>query len=1103
MSQDIVGKEGELIRSILDKFVGNNINTRYKSFLDEITRNIINGIKEPDGTSSKVDSIEPILIEYHGKIFAGFFRLLKSYYYDIVTSMVKDESAIPSEAEKKRVVDAMIEYYEKMIRFRGVFMWRTVTAAPEEQKIIDALSNKSVTEQEKKELLNKHAADIGALTAERDAAKAIANAKNAEIQRTMDELTKAREEATRIVSENKNTLEKYAAEKAELLKNAEKFRGDLAKTAEDTKKQLADAQNEKDKARANAAAKQQELEKALGNVTKTKTALDAEISGIKAELAKAREEMEKEKAKTKGEVTEAQAKVTELESKLAQAQTLSDNALAKEKQDCNEKLTELTKQISVLQAEIESLKKQIPPPPPPEPEQPPEPVIPPNICDAVKADLENNNKLLERTRKLIETSKSLCCTIYSKINSGQKLSEQCKPPPTANASTTSSFAQNMKQEDKTKYSTELVALYEKLGKYVVPADISQNPTDVQCQEFIKFKDETLSEIQNDADRVVNLNEDLAGAVRVYVKVRGGYSLESIQNQFKNNAQSILTYITNAVKINGNDVEITCTENPLEVSTVVSKTLKQQKYKNFNGAFPMDFTNENVFTGYNNTEQPNHYQSDTIMKTKLVLTDDPTVRQPPNLYSSFKQVEQGYHICLFGYGYSGSGKTYTLLGKGSENPGLLHYGLASLNFSKLEIFSVFELYADMSITKIENTTITTQNGKQVPRQNTTTSWTGGMNPYKGIIKGKIHKLFGQAPILGKDTDKNIIIDETSDFKKIYNIQTQFQSIDSLNTLTDKITEYRKNVPSNYIIKKTINGKYISSTTIDDSALLVLNAKRIKATPNNPESSRSHLFITFKLTFKNGNTGFITIVDMAGQENPSDIKSALFSSNYRYESIIQFINTRKDNNTFSTSIQHDVLAHLLNEPELVDTRNHGNNENFKKYIYALDIIKEGFFINETLNHLRYFFQSKSGVPKTPQMQTICYSDIVCTKIEYDPLKFYVFDKSDPGETKIDPNKNCLMQPILRYLDQLKGSGGDDKPTKFIMMCAVRPDKCEDTLKSLDFAISVKSSGNDSAQTDIATVAARAVQNLSQGNHSYTRDKRVANPNWNNSISQLRNP
>ena len=52
------------------------------------------------------------------------------------------------------------------------------------------------------------------------------------------------------------------------------------------------------------------------------------------------------------------------------------------------------------------------------------------------------------------------------------------------------------------------------------------------------------------------------------------------------------------------------------------------------------------------------------------------------------------------------------------------------------------------------------------------------------------------------------------------------------------------------------------------------KTVKATPNNPSSSRSHLIITLNFYNKQGKTGKVSFVDMAGIEDPFEISVKTF-------------------------------------------------------------------------------------------------------------------------------------------------------------------------------------------------------------------------------------
>merc|ERR1711988_154313 len=49
----------------------------------------------------------------------------------------------------------------------------------------------------------------------------------------------------------------------------------------------------------------------------------------------------------------------------------------------------------------------------------------------------------------------------------------------------------------------------------------------------------------------------------------------------------------------------------------------------------------------------------------------------------------------------------------------------------------------------------------------------------------------------------------------------------------------------------------------------NCRHVRATPNNPESSRGHLFTLLDVDFNNEETGKIVVVDCAGSEDPVSI------------------------------------------------------------------------------------------------------------------------------------------------------------------------------------------------------------------------------------------
>lgn len=339
---------------------------------------------------------------------------------------------------------------------------------------------------------------------------------------------------------------------------------------------------------------------------------------------------------------------------------------------------------------------------------------------------------------------------------------------------------------------------------------------------------------------------------------------------------------------------------------------------------------------------------------------------PGLYNIFKQVEDGYSIVLFGYGLSGSGKTTSLIGN-KGIPGVLHYGLANLNeVSNIKVKYLFEQYIDKFVPTINN------------------------------IRGQIINLVNEVPQL-----KNYSINEQEEFRDFINSQLDLNNItpDGITELTYILESYRK------------------------------NHSRIKKTPNNPMSSRSHLYIVFEIKFKTGNIGYMTVVDTAGQESPINIFN-------------MFIDT-------SRKVDLTTILGPTGGPGIV-----------KKYLKSqytdwsptdiYDILNEGVYINETLNHLIYFFNKKNY--KSTNIRKITNMN------NYSSDKYYVDPRYE--EESINPVNNCLMIPILKFLDAISIKKQDInkfKPTKFIALVCVRQDEqyCSQSVNTLEFAEKIKSS------------------------------------------------
>lgn len=447
------------------------------------------------------------------------------------------------------------------------------------------------------------------------------------------------------------------------------------------------------------------------------------------------------------------------------------------------------------------------------------------------------------------------------------------------------------------------------------------------------------------DRILtNIYEDLSGAIRVFVRIK-----PLIGNEQKINTILIEKVDNKKQKL----LTLGCVDS-------VKKTFGE-----FYGIFEDTFTNLDLYTG----ELESTKYNTTKTKVDLESFVESSESISPGLYSSFKQVENGYSIVLFGYGISGSGKTMTLLGTKGV-PGVLHYGLDNLeNVSNIKLKYLFEQYYHL------------------------------VNINFNKLTGKIHNLINKLPQL-KDFSK----DETEIFRKEIPsyIDTNNLKIEDIYSLTDIIEDYRK------------------------------NNNRIKFTPNNPVSSRSHLYLVFEITFKNGKTGFVTIVDMAGKESPLDL----------YNTFIDTSKTKLASIMAPAPVGGEEKISATMRQDLIDTYSPKN---------IFEILKESFYINESINHLIYYFNKKNY----RQYQVSLQSQ---NSEKYDTSKYYI--KPEEEEKTINTSNNCLMIPILKFLDNLSNKNKQQDewlPTKFITICNIRQEEsyCEQTFKTLEFAQSIKSS------------------------------------------------
>ena len=311
---------------------------------------------------------------------------------------------------------------------------------------------------------------------------------------------------------------------------------------------------------------------------------------------------------------------------------------------------------------------------------------------------------------------------------------------------------------------------------------------------------------------------------------------------------------------------------------------------------------------------------------------------------------GISTILFGYGISGSGKSWTMLG-GKDDQGLIPLLIDYLSGNGFTVkpYKIFEHYLD-SDDFIE---------------------TDGSTPY--FIEEKLKS-------------------------KIRNF---------------KINEYSNNSVVNF-------------TKLDDKRKSI---ESIKKTPNNDKSSRTHLFIIYEIT-KESEKGYITFIDSAGKEEPLEITKQFYTKSEAGKDIknpaLPFV-PKPDNYSKNA-------AYMRLKVQTLD------NFNLVK-----QIIREGFFINESLAHMIYYFSGENIAKETmTNRKKIDNPNYVSTYTSYNteeklnvfhkpPKPVYINTLTD--ESKSDP---VFITTIFDYLTNLCNEKNKPKKFKFVMIGNTRTEK-----------------------------------------------------------------
>lgn len=225
---------------------------------------------------------------------------------------------------------------------------------------------------------------------------------------------------------------------------------------------------------------------------------------------------------------------------------------------------------------------------------------------------------------------------------------------------------------------------------------------------------------------------------------------------------------------------------------------------------------------------------------------------------FEQLRHGYHVVLFGYGHSGAGKTHTLYGSSSD-PGLVAVGLSQLaGLGGVKLVMVVEECVGQA---------------------------GAAEDDPG--KGRIVELFVdkgfRAAVLGKSPAYASALKEGAWARD--GTLAAPEGPAERRALPGRPKEALEVAPgpdepaaAGVKLRPPSVGMADLQRWVDGDVRAAVDRHRrafmrVRATPNNPASSRSHMYLTLQLDFPGQKApSLLTIVDMAGIEDERDFMEA---------------------------------------------------------------------------------------------------------------------------------------------------------------------------------------------------------------------------------------
>ena len=467
-----------------------------------------------------------------------------------------------------------------------------------------------------------------------------------------------------------------------------------------------------------------------------------------------------------------------------------------------------------------------------------------------------------------------------------------------------------------------------------------------------------------------------------------------------------------------------------------------------------------------------------------------------LAKDMNQLIVGRDVVIFGFGYSGSGKTYTLMGNGTTQ-GAIAVALQKFSHgeSPLVKISLKRVYFESIQYKFKP------------------------NPEKGKKKN-YGNIRGKQIFLYSDDDRQTLNDPIYFFDDM--TISSGPSTDTTNYESNSDNRDKKrNEYKNKFNQKDVTDLSGSSVNafirhiVDVTENYLKDTLRIRPTPNNKNSSRVHTYFQFELTFKHSQQDIIstlTVIDMAGRETPDsiltefgqnlgNIKDQLdflvatdpknpptqFLSNFNIHGLNAFKESSKDR--YIDIVRYATLIAL--RKSLPDT---AKQEKYVSYIRSkfinteTDVYRRNGIVPQTTdttsfskfsldNEIKKMYPSSYPVFYTIQHIIATYVEGVYINASLDAMLAFFRNRQSNNrvqESKEDAGKKedellnnfnvetPITQRLLNALDT-KLDGNQMRTTKFIMVSHVRSDRPKGMKETLQFSSEVSASMPNTTPAD----------------------------------------